>query len=117
MCSQSKAPVTLLPLGLLFFFSSRRRHTICGRDWSSDVCSSDLIDVDIVAGTGPVVAEPVRGAADVARLSTDPDLSFVAEAVRLIVAELGPTPLIGFAGEIGRASCRERGERSVGAGI
>src|SRR6266498_5703787 len=27
----------------LFFFSSRRRHTRCGRDWSSDVCSSDLI--------------------------------------------------------------------------
>src|SRR5215813_1383683 len=25
-----------------FFFSSRRRHTSCGRDWSSDVCSSDL---------------------------------------------------------------------------
>src|SRR6266699_867314 len=30
-----------------FFFSSRRRHTRCGRDWSSDVCSSDLgIGVD-----------------------------------------------------------------------
>src|SRR6266498_4217837 len=28
---------------LCFFFSSRRRHTRCGRDWSSDVCSSDLI--------------------------------------------------------------------------
>src|SRR6266498_5018195 len=27
-----------------FFFSSRRRHTRCGRDWSSDVCSSDLWD-------------------------------------------------------------------------
>src|SRR3989304_7079976 len=27
---------------LVFFFSSRRRHTICSRDWSSDVCSSDL---------------------------------------------------------------------------
>src|SRR5215813_3164626 len=27
---------------VLFFFSSRRRHTRCGRDWSSDVCSSDL---------------------------------------------------------------------------
>src|SRR3989442_9335330 len=27
---------------LVFFFSSRRRHTRCGRDWSSDVCSSDL---------------------------------------------------------------------------
>src|SRR2546422_7707276 len=28
--------------GLIFFFSSRRRHTRCSRDWSSDVCSSDL---------------------------------------------------------------------------
>src|SRR2546429_6625561 len=27
---------------LFFFFSSRRRHTRCSRDWSSDVCSSDL---------------------------------------------------------------------------
>src|SRR6266498_5556193 len=27
-----------------FFFSSRRRHTRCGRDWSSDVCSSDLVE-------------------------------------------------------------------------
>src|SRR2546422_6984384 len=26
-----------------FFFSSRRRHTRCSRDWSSDVCSSDLV--------------------------------------------------------------------------
>src|SRR2546429_7291750 len=26
----------------IFFFSSRRRHTRCSRDWSSDVCSSDL---------------------------------------------------------------------------
>src|SRR5256884_254307 len=28
---------------LIFFFSSRRRHTRCSRDWSSDVCSSDLV--------------------------------------------------------------------------
>src|SRR2546429_4925411 len=27
---------------IVFFFSSRRRHTRCSRDWSSDVCSSDL---------------------------------------------------------------------------
>src|SRR6266852_6982300 len=27
----------------VFFFSSRRRHTRCYRDWSSDVCSSDLV--------------------------------------------------------------------------
>src|SRR5690349_21994491 len=29
---------------LFFFFSSRRRHTRSLRDWSSDVCSSDLFD-------------------------------------------------------------------------
>src|SRR2546429_7547332 len=27
---------------IFFFFSSRRRHTRCSRDWSSDVCSSNL---------------------------------------------------------------------------
>src|SRR3712207_2188353 len=30
---------------LFFFFSSRRRHTRYWRDWSSDVCSSDLYDL------------------------------------------------------------------------
>src|SRR6266542_4988322 len=29
----------------IFFFSSRRRHTSCYRDWSSDVCSSDLVRI------------------------------------------------------------------------
>src|SRR3989449_919818 len=41
-----------------FFFSSRRRHTRCSRDWSSDVCSSDLVaravavayDADVASG-------------------------------------------------------------------
>src|SRR5690606_40932923 len=37
----------------VFFFSSRRRHTRFSRDWSSDVCSSDL-----VAGDGPQCSEP-----------------------------------------------------------
>src|SRR2546422_11736855 len=32
----------LFTLLFFFFFSSRRRHTRCSRDWSSDVCSSDL---------------------------------------------------------------------------
>src|SRR5947209_8440065 len=31
-------------ISLSFFFSSRRRHTRYWRDWSSDVCSSDLIE-------------------------------------------------------------------------
>src|SRR2546421_3391007 len=35
--------VLLFPCYFFFFFSSRRRHTRSDRDWSSDVCSSDLI--------------------------------------------------------------------------
>src|SRR2546421_5133212 len=44
LCSFSSALV-LIRVGLLsyFFFSSRRRHTRSDRDWSSDVCSSDLL--------------------------------------------------------------------------
>src|SRR5690606_40910003 len=37
---------------LLFFFSSRRRHTRFSRDWSSDVCSSDLHPGDRRLGAG-----------------------------------------------------------------
>src|SRR2546429_6030817 len=36
----------------VFFFSSRRRHTRCSRDWSSDVCSSDLVFVDKILNPG-----------------------------------------------------------------
>src|SRR3712207_8646404 len=36
-------------LVIFFFFSSRRRHTRYWRDWSSDVCSSDLTSCDYVA--------------------------------------------------------------------
>src|SRR5690606_29633320 len=35
---------------IIFFFSSRRRHTRFSRDWSSDVCSSDLIGALSVLG-------------------------------------------------------------------
>src|SRR5947199_8991488 len=35
---------------LNFFFSSRRRHTRCLSDWSSDVCSSDLLPPGTVHG-------------------------------------------------------------------
>src|SRR5258705_7739466 len=38
---------------LVFFFSSRRRHTRCLSDWSSDVCSSDLTH-NIGGGPGPM---------------------------------------------------------------
>src|SRR6266852_6700751 len=50
---------------IFFFFSSRRRHTRCYRDWSSDVCSSDLANV--IRGTGnmavPAVITSVGAAA------------------------------------------------------
>src|SRR3712207_983650 len=38
---------------IFFFFSSRRRHTRYWRDWSSDVCSSDLLDVPVL-GNGDI---------------------------------------------------------------
>src|SRR2546430_9954094 len=42
-----------------FFFSSRRRHTRFDCDWSSDVCSSDLIDETAAAANGLVVGAVV----------------------------------------------------------
>ncbi|MFT4010746.1 MAG: uroporphyrinogen decarboxylase [Nocardioidaceae bacterium] len=58
------------------------------------------VDLDIKPGVGPVVADPVRTLDDVTAI---PDLTpdhvpYVTEAVRLLTAELGATPLIGFAG-------------------
>src|SRR5215510_2553932 len=44
----------------LFFFSSRRRHTRWPRDWSSDVCSSDLSKIKVKPdGTG-IVTEGMK---------------------------------------------------------
>jgi len=58
------------------------------------------VDLDIVPGVGPVVANPVRTLADVEAIDdlTPEHIPFITEAVRLLVAELGGTPLIGFAG-------------------
>jgi uroporphyrinogen decarboxylase len=57
--------------------------------------------VDVTPGLGPVVSEPFRTAADLDRLrpyEPDVDAPYVGETVRLVVDELGGTPLIGFAG-------------------
>ncbi|TYB37397.1 uroporphyrinogen decarboxylase [Micromonospora sp. AP08] len=80
-----------------------RRHGVDAAILFSDIVvpvAAAGIDLDIVPGTGPVVAEPVRTAADVERINPigRDDVSYVDEAVRLLVAELGDTPLIGFAG-------------------
>src|SRR5690606_40553075 len=42
----------LLLICVCFFFSSRRRHTRFSRDWSSDVCSSDLVGRLVANGLG-----------------------------------------------------------------
>jgi uroporphyrinogen decarboxylase len=58
------------------------------------------VDLDIKPGVGPVVASPVRTLEDVAAIpDLDPShVGFVTTAVQNLVAELGGTPLIGFAG-------------------
>jgi uroporphyrinogen decarboxylase len=58
------------------------------------------LGIDIRPGVGPVVEQPIREARDLQRLrALEPgDVPFVTEAVGTLVAELGATPLIGFAG-------------------
>jgi uroporphyrinogen decarboxylase len=58
------------------------------------------LDIDIKPGVGPVTAQPFRSEDDVSRLrDLEPgDVQYVADAVTMLVAELGATPLIGFAG-------------------
>src|SRR5437870_8713041 len=87
-----------------FFFSSRRRHTRWPRDWSSDVCSSDL-----QAGPDLLIA-------DEATAHLDPDGRRVAfEWLRSeIGAGLAVLWITQEQVEIGRASCRERVERTEG---
>src|SRR5216684_3917076 len=51
-----------------FFFSSRRRHTRCSRDWSSDVCSSDLDVFRPERARGDVHAGPADADAEAAGL-------------------------------------------------
>src|ERR1022692_5316436 len=58
------------------------------------------VGVDIQPGVGPVIDQPIRDESDIARLRDlePPSVSFITTAVRALAAELGGTPLIGFAG-------------------
>src|SRR5207249_6893084 len=47
------------------FFSSRRRHTISKRDWSSDVCSSDLAAIGIANGANQARVQVLLSADEV----------------------------------------------------
>src|SRR5690554_7979659 len=86
----------------MFFFSSRRRHTRCGRDWSSDVCSSDLPsspslpfgDEDFSIGVWVNTSSPGSDISGDILSYYDPNQR---KGLHLSIKK------------IGRASCRERG--------
>src|SRR5688572_31493443 len=86
---------------VFFFFSSRRRHTRFDCDWSSDVCSSDLVQLAVSVEVSDLiygVDAPVNLEAPV-----------VAGPAHLVVRPGGNHRILGMLGlQIGRASCRER---------
>ena len=80
-----------------------RRHGVDAAILFSDIVVPLLgagIDLDIVAGVGPVIASPVRTAADIDAMKPldRQRIQPVSDAVTLLVAALGDVPLIGFAG-------------------
>ena len=80
-----------------------RRHDVDAAIFFSDIVIPLRlagIEVEIAPGVGPVFSSPVSSAADVKNLPELDDDAFapVVEAVQRTVAELGTTPLIGFAG-------------------
>src|SRR5260370_22867356 len=88
---------------VLFFFSSRRRHTRFKCDWSSDVCSSDLLPIfqwlKYWHGSGAIIGVLVIPTVLVLAIIALPFLD------RSIERRPWKRPA---AMEIGRASCRER---------
>src|SRR5207247_3653976 len=95
-----------------FFFSSRRRHTRSTRDWSSDVCSSDLI-ARAVTMMEEYLGRTFRAVMSVEIGGGNAIQPFIAAAL------LGKPVVDADAMEIGRASCRagvqisERAARSA----
>src|SRR5262245_62764731 len=100
--------LALICLGNNFFFSSRRRHTICLSDWSSDVCSSDL------HGEGATARARSSDAISAAVEARGTGLQYDADGldsdaildVGAVASRSGEHPPLG---EIGRASWREKG--------
>src|SRR3989449_5560287 len=93
-----------------FFFSSRRRHTRCSLDWSSDVCSSDLV-LDKNCRCSRQIFETARRVLAhnpqlfEKQLSADQESAYEVGAFAFRDEEEEAAWLLE---EIGRASCRER---------
>src|SRR5690606_40203797 len=93
----------------LFFFSSRRRHTRFSRDWSSDVCSSDL---PVQAMSPEQFSAAVLGWYDRHgrkdlpwQQGITPYRVWVSE---IMLQQTQVSTVLGYFDQIGRASCRER---------
>src|SRR5437868_8560666 len=103
----------------IFFFSSRRRHTRSKRDWSSDVCSSDLNGVVPSADSATITGSNLVGVdGSIAPLTS------ATENITRATAALTWQRRNGFFvgggvswNEIGRASCRERVESEGGGRV
>src|SRR5258706_5674628 len=88
---------------VIFFFSSRRRHTRLVSDWSSDVCSSDLsVIFEFVSQDVPYGFQGITASHDIT-VGKHENLQITEHAGRL-----GNLLLPVISREIGRASCRER---------
>src|SRR5699024_11575196 len=92
----------------VLLFSSRRRHTRSKRDWSSDVCSSDL-PADVVV-YGDIHHAYVRAEHDGTLVNVGSVGNPLDEPVpSYAILEGDPDGEAGSPFEIGRASCRGRG--------
>src|SRR5690349_21878839 len=90
---------------VFFFFSSRRRHTRSLRDWSSDVCSSDLRPPE-----DSLVYESARSQMASVNIEDELDDHLKIGGLLYSFISLKDLPDATFPGllQIGRASCRER---------
>src|SRR5256884_5598598 len=91
-----------------FFFSSRRRHTRCSRDWSSDVCSSDLIlglfsfcGCEVVESTAGEAANPKEAVPKALRSTVATLILFYVAGLALVVGivpwkqiDMGASPFV-----------------------
>src|SRR5690606_40970259 len=103
----------------VFFFSSRRRHTRFSRDWSSDVCSSDLKRRGFVME--PPLSRLLEALDQITLLEADPGagvrLAVEVDVEHTTDCRAGDADAVPFQ-EIGRASCREGVESwDGGAGL
>src|SRR5690606_40982115 len=93
----------------VFFFSSRRRHTRFSRDWSSDVCSSDL-EANKVLVTISLFFWCQRTVLTCGHLNASVSFNEIANRLNKRHSEFIDEYTNSILFKIGRASCRERVE-------